>query len=351
MKTKFRTASPTLRQARQGLVPGAALFAAMGLALAGMPVLPQAAHAQSVGNPGETTEARLRRLEAEIRALQRKVFPDGAGRTFGPEITATPPSATPPPPSVATTPLTDVLSRLDAVEAQLRQVTAASEENQNHLSKLDSRVAALETAAAPPAGAPAPTGSSGFPGGPTGASAAPATRPVPPGDASTRAPTVTPTVASTPAPTPAKPSPDRVAAVAAIEKPSTGDKQADEYTYGFRLYDAKFYPEAQVQLTKFVTTYPKAKQISLARNLLGRAYLEDGKPGTAAQWFLQNYLGDKKGDRAPDSLLYLGVAMTRINDTKRACGAFAELRDAYPDQIAGRLKSQYDTAIKGVKCD
>jgi TolA-binding protein len=332
MKTKFRTASSTMP-------PRAALLAALGMALAVVPAMPQVAHAQVAG---ETTEARLRRLEAEIRALQRKVFPDGAGRTFGPEITATPSTTAPATPPAATSPLTDVLARLDAVEAQLRQVTAASEENQNHLSKLDSRVSALETAASPPA-APA--------GEPASASAATPPRPVAPGGAAGKAPTVTPTVSATPAPVPAKPSADRVAAVAAIEKPSTSDKQADEYTYGYRLYDAGFFPEAQVQLNKFVTTYPKSKQISLARNLLGRAYLDDGKPGTAAQWFLQNYLGDKKGDRAPDSLLYLGVAMTRINDTKRACGAFAELRDAYPSEIAGRLKGAYDTAIKGVKCD
>jgi TolA-binding protein len=143
---------------------------------------------------------------------------------------------------------------------------------------------------------------------------------------------------------------DRVAAVAAIEKPSTGDKAEDEYSYGFRLYDAKFYPEAQAQLTKFVQAYPKSSSISYARNLLGRAYLDDGKPGTAAQWFLQNYLGDKQGARASDSLLNLGVAMTRIKDTKRACGA-GELRDTYPDDVAGRLKGQYEAAIKGVKCN
>jgi hypothetical protein len=133
-----------------GVAPAHGLLAALGLALAAVPVASTVAHAQSASVPGETTEARVRRLEAEVRALQRKVFPDGAGRTFGPEITATAPAATPPPPAVGATPLTDVLSRLDAVEAQLRQVTAATEENQNHLSKLDSRVSALETAAAPP---------------------------------------------------------------------------------------------------------------------------------------------------------------------------------------------------------
>jgi hypothetical protein len=43
--------------------------------------------------------------------------------------------------------------------------------------------------------------------------------------------------------------------------------------------------------------------------------------------------------------------MTRIKDIKRACGAFAELSDTYPTDVAGRLKTQYETATKAVKCN
>jgi hypothetical protein len=90
MKTKFRmTASGT----------GSGIGAAVALALAVAVVAPVAvpvAHAQQADG---ASEARLRKIEAEVRALQRKVFPDGAGRTFGPEITATPqPSAPAAPP-------------------------------------------------------------------------------------------------------------------------------------------------------------------------------------------------------------------------------------------------------------
>ena len=35
-------------------------------------------------------ENRIRRLESEVRALQRKVFPGGDGRYFEPEISAQP---------------------------------------------------------------------------------------------------------------------------------------------------------------------------------------------------------------------------------------------------------------------
>ncbi|WP_421836516.1 tetratricopeptide repeat protein [Novosphingobium sp.] len=290
----------------------------------------------------ESTDVRLRRIESELRAVQRKVFPDGAGKTFGPEIT--PPAAGSAPATPAPTAVTDLLTRMDAVEAQLQRLTAASEENQNHVAKLEARLATLEAAGPPPAGASSPVAEP--------ASAAPAAA------ASTPAAEPTTPVKTSAKPAPAKAdaakpeaSPDRVAAVMAIEKPSTDDKGEDEYTYGYRLWEAKFFPEAQQQLLRVVQQYPRHARISYARNLLGRAYLDDGKPGTAAQYFLQNYQADRKGDRAADSLLYLGVAMSRLKEEKRACVAFAEFRQTYPTELIGRLKSQYEAATKPVVCN
>jgi TolA-binding protein len=290
----------------------------------------------------ESTEVRLRRVEAELRAVQRKVFPDGAGRTFGPEIAAPTSGAVPAAPTP--TAVTDLLTRMDAVEAQLQRLTAASEENQNHIAKLEARLATLEAAGAAAAATSSPAAEP--------ASAAPA--------AAVSTPPAEPTTPAKPSPKPApakaeaaKPdaSPDRVAAVMAIEKPATDDKGEDEYTYGYRLWEAKFFPEAQQQLLRVVQQYPRHSRISYARNLLGRAYLDDGKPGTAAQYFLQNYQADRKGDRAADSLLYLGVAMSRLKEEKRACVAFAEFRQTYPTELAGRLKSQYEAATKPVTCN
>jgi TolA-binding protein len=138
--------------------------------------------------------------------------------------------------------------------------------------------------------------------------------------------------------------------VRAIEKPATGDAGDDEYSYGFRLWDAKFFPEAQQQLKIFVDRYPRHSRISFGRNLLGRAFLDDGKPREAATWFLQNYQGDKRGARAPDSLLYLAESMRQLKDTSRACIALAEFSESYAAEAAGRLKSQYDATRNGLKC-
>ena len=63
-------------------------------------------------------EARLRRVESEIRALQRAVFPGGDGRYFAPEVDTS--QGQQPQQTVGTpsnTALADVLARLDALEA------------------------------------------------------------------------------------------------------------------------------------------------------------------------------------------------------------------------------------------
>lgn len=297
------------------------------LALVCAPVLAQSA-------PAETVDARLKRIEGELRAVQRKVFPDGAGRTFAPEIVPGGQAGAPAAPQGNASAIGDVLTRMDAVEAQIKALTAASEDNQNRTAKLDARITALESAAA---AAPAPAATPA----PEPAEAPKPARPAPkPKDSATVREAG-----------PASPEADaRARAIAALDRPATDDKGEDAYSYGYRLWEAKFLPEAQTALSDFVKTYPHHKRISYARNLLGRAYLDDNKPGAAAQWFMQNYQADKQADRAADSLLFLAVAMIRLKETKRACIALGEFHDTYPTEADGRLKGQYDAVSKSVTC-
>lgn len=271
----------------------------------------------------DNAEARMRKLEGEVRALQRKVFPGGDGRYFEPQITGQPVTTTTTP-STSTTAVTDILTRLDAMESQLQTLTSQYEVGANSMRLLEERVSALE--------------------GNGAVAARPATGITTP---STAAVTPTPTPAPTPA---ARPSAERLAAVQAIAKPQTNDAGDDEYSYGFRLWDAGFYPESQQQLSLFVEKYPNHSRTSYGRNLLGRAYLDDGKPSEAAPWFLKNYQSDKNGARAGDSLLYLAESMIALKDTKRACIALSEFGETYPALAAGRLQAQYEANRAKVKC-
>ncbi|MFT4055225.1 MAG: hypothetical protein QM681_12030 [Novosphingobium sp.] len=283
------------------------------------------------------TNLRLNKVEAEVRALQRKVFPGADGKFFEPQISATP-TPTPTPGAPSTTPLSDVLTRMDSIEAQMAQLTAQVEQNTNRIGQLEAKLAAA-----------APVQSDFVPG-PAATSPAPVTAgpaPLPTPVAAIPRPAPAPVAA---APKPVAPSNSRIDGVKAIVKPQSADPGDDEYSYGFRLWEARFYPEAQQQLKLYLEKYPKHARASFGRNLLGRAYLDDGNPGEAAKWFLQNFQTDKRGDRASDSLLYLAVSMKQLKDTKRACIALAEFSETYAAEAAGRLAGLYNTTRNGLAC-
>jgi TolA-binding protein len=295
-------------------------------------------------------DARLRRIESELRALQRAVFPNGdSGRFFTPEVVTPTPGAQPQQPMPGTPAagaLTDVLARLDALESQIARLTARSEESGNSLTQLQRRLEEVESqlAAAQAAAAPLVLPSIG--------AATPTPTPAP---AAAR-PTVTPSAAVTrpaaaPATAPAAaPSAARLAAVRAIAKPQTEDPGDDEYSYGYRLWEAGYYPEARQQLALFLQRFPDHPRVSYARNLLGRAYLDDGQPREAATYFFDNYQADKQAPRAADSLLFLAETMIAIGDNNRACIALAEFGESYPELALGRLQEQYDRTRNRIRC-
>ena len=275
-------------------------------------------------------DGRVGKLEKEMRAVQRQVFPNGAGKFVEPEI----PSQTAPAPTTSSTSATaDLTARVDALEAQLATLTGQVELQGNGMRGLEGRLKAIETQMAAqtaqteavmPAAAPA---------------AAAVTLPKPKPVVAMGKPAVT-----------AKPNPARVAAVAAVERPATGDMFEDGYTYGYRLWEAKFYPESQATLEETLAKFPKHKRASYARNLLGRAWLDDKKPATAVKVFYDNYKTEPRGDRAPDSLFFLGSALTDLGKRAEACEAFGELERAYPDAVTSRLVERIAAGKTRAKC-
>ena len=287
------------------------------------------------------TEVRIRKVESEVAALQRAVFPGTDGRFF-PQVQSGQPASTQPG-SAASAPSADMLARMDALEGQVARLTAQVEEDHNRMEKLDARLAVIETGTKP-AVAAGPPNSSSTDSNLAAMGAAPKPVPAPAAVKPVVKPGIKPATASDAA---AK----RVAAVSAVPKPKTRDAGDDEYSYGFRLWEAKFFPESEQQLKMFLQKYPKHSRTSYARNLLGRNYLDDANAREAAGWFLQNYKLEPKGDRAPDSLLLLGEAMRQMGDSKRGCVALKQFAGTFPAEAAGRLKTQYDATSTGLKCN
>lgn len=292
-------------------------------------------------------DGRVGKLEKEMRAVQRQVFPAGAGKFIAPDIQS--PTATKPENTTTTSATSDLLVRVDALEAQLATLTGQVEQQGNNMRGLEARLKILEAqlASAQLASAPQETEVPATAQATTAPSVLPAAAPVPAAVTVKPKPVV---AAAKPVATAAKPSAARVAAVAAIERPATGDAFEDGYTYGFRLWEAKFYPEAQATLEETLKTYPKHRRASFLRNLLGRAWLDDKKPNTAVKVFYDNYKADPRGERAPDSLFFLGSALTDLGKTAEACEAYGELTRAYPDVASGRLADRVTAGKTRAKC-
>lgn len=285
----------------------------------------------SFAQPADPIGLRVNKLEREMRAVQRKVFPDGV--TLEPEIGANGSPATAPG-TPASAPLADLTTRVDALEGQLRTLTGQVETDGNRIRKLEEALVAYE--ARLKALEPAPAASVGG------------------GD-----PVVTPPPVRTAAQSPTAPAQtlsasagtaDRRALIEAVEIPATGDAIEDSYTYGFRLWQAKLYPEAQVKLKEFVAKNPRHRRASYAQNLLGRAYLDEGKPALASVAFYDNYQKMPKGERAAESLYWLGVSLTRLKKPADACKVFTEFDSVYAAGATAELKGRVARGKSDAKC-
>ncbi len=255
-----------------------------------------------------SVERRIGKLEAEMRALQRKVFPGG---NVEPEIRPEP--ATVQAAGVqADTAVADLSARLDSLEAQLAGLTRNTEEEGSRLRQIEERLTAFRAefaarldafeaqsaAAAQPKSAPAAIASS---------NPATATR-------------------------------------------RTGDAGEDAYLNGFGLWEQKRFADAETALEAMAKAHPRHRRASWALNLAGRAALDDGRPAAAAKILLANYHTHPKGERAADSLYYLGQAMMKLGKRNEACQAYAELQDVFGSSMRDFLKQNLPKARAAAKC-
>ena len=290
----------------------------------------------------DVIDLRVGKLEKEMKAVQRKVFPGGAA--LEPELGGQPATILPAG-TAANTPISDLTARVDALESQLKSMTGQQEQYGFHQKKQDELIKALEgriKAIESPVSADAGSDVATLTPKPA------ATKPGVAKPVMIAKPTAAKPVAVSP--TPLKTDPARKAAIAAVEVPSTGDAAEDTYAYGFRLYTAKLYPEAQTKFKEFITKYPGHKRISYAQNLLGRAYLDEGKPALASVALFDNYTKNPRGDRAPESLYWLGISLTKLKKLPDACKVYSQFDEDYGAKASGDLKARVAKGKTDAKC-
>ena len=265
----------------------------------------------------DSVERRVDRLEQELRAVQRRVFPDGRAQFVEPEIR--PETGAPTRPGVSGDALSSLAARMDALESQLRTLTGQVEEQGYRSRQLEDQIAQLRADLGGRLDrleqSPRPTIS---------------------------APQVTTPPQAAPEETPADPAGD--------EPPAPATDAAEEaYNAGYRLWNAGRFGEAQQALEAAATQYPDSRWASWMRNLQGRAYLDDDKPATAARILLANYQDNPRGERAADSLYFLGQALARLDRRAEACRVYSELEQVYPN-MRDFLRQRLPQARTDARC-
>jgi TolA-binding protein len=291
-------------------------------------LMPSTATAQRQAPP--SPEQRIDRLEKQVQQMQRQVFPKGrpadtAGFADDPAATQS---------SVVT-----LDQRLDSLEKQMADLVRASEENGNRLRNVESGLTQLKTDQDQRIGALEQKMSEAAAPVPASESTPPSATPAKPKPATTKS--APPKAAAA---TQAEGGPEVTPGAPAI------DAGEAAYTNGFRLWEAGQYDQAIASLKSFAADYPKHRRVSYANNLIGRALLDKGDARGAANALLANYRTNPGGERAPDSLYYLGQALMKLGQPGQACKAYAELDAVYGARIRPDLKKLETDAKSQAQC-
>jgi len=287
-----------------------ALVAVAGLI--GSLSLETAAYAQSSAD----VQARIRRLERDIRDLQAETFrraPEGAGAALPPA--APEPAAEP---AQAMPDLGPMMRRVDELEVSVTRLTGQMEELGHKIDQLaqqtermqkDMEFQASRQANAPLAGSP--------PAGDQLASVAPG--PNAPGLPGAAAPPATPGVLG------------QIPAGSTLPTPAPAPDPKRDFDAAMNLLSRAQYDDASQAFRKFAETHPADERASAALYWTGDiAYSAKKDYESAARDFAELLKRYPTAARAPDSMLKLGLSLFELGQMNEGCAALAALPAKYP---------------------
>ena len=261
-----------------------------------------------------TPEQRIDRLERGLRQVQERVY----GRN--------PPADTagfPDDPAVTQSSLAVLVSRLDSIERQMAEAVRTGEENNNRVATLEAEVARMRaelqrrpTAVEEPAADTSDVSVGAVPAvsSPQVEQRDPAPRSVRQGD------------------------------------PDFATAGEEAYDRGYQLWLQKRYDQSITALRAMASSFPGHRRVSWANNLAGRALLDKGEYRAAAEALLANYRSNPQGERAADSLFYLGQASFKLRQPQQACRAYAELENVYGSTLRTELRRLLPAAKAEANC-
>lgn len=212
---------------------------------------------------------------------------------------------------------TSVLSRVDAIEAQLQRLTARTEELQfridrvvtdgtNRIGDLEFRICEIEPGC--DIGSLGPTASLG---GSEGAAPAPALAPAPPGGT------------------------------------ELAVGEAEDFDRAKEALDSGSFRSAVDLFAAFAETYTGGPLTAEAHYWRGTALDKLDETAQAARAYLAAFSGDPDGTKAPDALLALGLSLDKLGQRADACIALGEVSVRYPSSTASTAAQ---SARAGMSC-
>jgi len=114
----------------------------------------------------------------------------------------------------------------------------------------------------------------------------------------------------------------------------------DLFQRNYQAFMQLRYPEAEAGFKEFIAKYPDHGMAGSADFWLGEAYWAEQNFGAAAQAYQDSYHRNPKGRRAPDSLLKLGMALSRLGQKEQACIVMASVDTEYPNAVDVKKRAQ-----------
>jgi TolA-binding protein len=246
----------------------------------------------------DTLDRRVTKVEKEVRALQREVFPGGDERFFEPDV-RTPGTESDGFGVDAATPGAVMTERLNALEAQVQALTGQVEENAFRVRQMAERLERFES------------------------------------DATFRLEQL-----------------ERGSLPAGGVDGEAAAGDGGPFDGALTQFRSGDFAGAQLAFAAFLEANPGDERASAAGYWLGRSLLAQDQPAQAVRTFLETYQTHRDGPRAPDSLLWVGRSLMQLDPPvpDRACQAYQRLEDEYDGQLSDEVAAGLAESRLAAEC-
>lgn len=121
------------------------------------------------------------------------------------------------------------------------------------------------------------------------------------------------------------------------------------YDQAYSLLIARDFHGATDGFAQFLQRYSNDALAGSAQYWLGQASFELGEYRKAADMFLKGYTNYPRSEKAPESLLKLGISLKRLNENTAACDSFTEFTRRFP-QAPQSLQQRAEQEKRRANC-